>query len=215
MDVMDVCDGCVWWMCVMDVLYDCVHAQFSFYINSFFSDWIFPCFSTGCVTFCITIISPETGSFSWKLCLRNLERFWFERFFFFVKLQHSDSERLWTWLSWRGKRKLPNEYPLDHCVKQWASKGAFPLFLYSILWQFQFHFKNSTFPGLGFESQSRKFFRFFFFFELSATVNQWKIFFEELCRLVNMSCHWSHITKDCPHWDSNPWPGNVELTVRL
>ena len=24
---------------------------------------------------------------------------------------------LWTWLSWRGKRKLPNEHPLEHCVK--------------------------------------------------------------------------------------------------
>ena len=25
---------------------------------------------------------------------------------------------LWTRLSWRGKRKLPNEHPLEHCVKQ-------------------------------------------------------------------------------------------------
>ena len=25
---------------------------------------------------------------------------------------------LWTWLSWRGKSKLPNEHPLEHCVRQ-------------------------------------------------------------------------------------------------
>ena len=25
---------------------------------------------------------------------------------------------LWTGLSWRRKRKLPNEHPLEHCVKQ-------------------------------------------------------------------------------------------------
>ena len=33
------------------------------------------------------------------------------------------------------------------------------------------------FPGLGFESQSRQFFRFFSFSQLSATVNQWRKFF--------------------------------------
>ena len=33
--------------------------------------------------------------------------------------------RLWTWLSWRGQSKLPNERPLEYCV----------------LWQFRFHFK--------------------------------------------------------------------------
>ena len=72
---------------------------------------------------------------------------------------------------------------------------------------------NSMFPGLGFESQSRSFFRFFFFSHPSATVNQWRIFFEWLYRLIdwliNMSCHWSHITKNCLDWDSNPRPGNT------
>ena len=47
----------------------------------------------------------------------------------------------WTRLSWRGKSKLPNEHPLEHCVKQQASLGTFPLFLYSTLWQNQFHGK--------------------------------------------------------------------------
>ena len=74
---------------------------------------------------------------------------------------------------------------------------------------------SSTFPGLGFEPQSRRFFRFFFFFQLSATVNQWRIFFEQLYRLINMSCHSSHITKKCLDWDSNPRPGNVECQVEL
>ena len=32
----------------------------------------------------------------------------------------------WTWLSWRGKSKLPNEDPLEHCVKQKATIGRFP-----------------------------------------------------------------------------------------
>ena len=35
---------------------------------------------------------------------------------------------LWTWLSWRGKNKLLNEHPLEHCVKQWALIGRFPSF---------------------------------------------------------------------------------------
>ena len=35
---------------------------------------------------------------------------------------------LWSWLSWRGKSKLPNEDPLEHCVKQWGIKGRFPSF---------------------------------------------------------------------------------------
>ena len=26
--------------------------------------------------------------------------------------------QLWPWISWRGKSKLPNEHPLEHCVKQ-------------------------------------------------------------------------------------------------
>ena len=28
-----------------------------------------------------------------------------------------------------------------------------------------------------------------------------------------MNCHWSHITKHCLDWDSNPRPGNVELEL--
>ena len=30
-----------------------------------------------------------------------------------------------------------------------------------------------------------------------------------------MSCHWSHITKSCLDWDSNPRLGNVEFEVDL
>ena len=49
---------------------------------------------------------------------------------------------LWTWLSWRGKSKLPNEHPLEHTVcSNRQSKGGFPVFLYSVLWQFHFHCK--------------------------------------------------------------------------
>ena len=59
------------------------------------------------------------------------------------------------------------------------------------------------------------FFRFFSFSQFSATVNQWRIFFEQLYRSMDMSCHWSHITKDCLDWDSNPRPGNVEFAVEL
>ena len=34
----------------------------------------------------------------------------------------------WTWLSWCGKSKLPNEHPLEHCVKQQGIIGRFPCF---------------------------------------------------------------------------------------
>ena len=44
---------------------------------------------------------------------------------------------LWTWLSWRGEGKLPNEHPLEHCVTQWAIIGRF-----------------RCFPGLGFVQRS-------------------------------------------------------------
>ena len=30
-----------------------------------------------------------------------------------------------------------------------------------------------------------------------------------------MSCHWSHITKNCLDWDSSPRPGNVECEVEV
>ena len=30
-----------------------------------------------------------------------------------------------------------------------------------------------------------------------------------------MSCHWSHITKNCLHWNSKLTPRNVELDVEL
>ena len=30
-----------------------------------------------------------------------------------------------------------------------------------------------------------------------------------------MSCHWSHITKNCLDWGSNPRPGNVEFERKL
>ena len=62
-------------------------------------------------------------------------------------------------------------------------------------------------------------FSLFSFSQLSATVNQWRIFFESLYRLIDwlisMSCHWSHSTKNCLDWDSNPRPGNVECEVEL
>ena len=35
---------------------------------------------------------------------------------------------LWTWLSYQRKSKLPNEHPLEHCVKPWAIIGRFPSF---------------------------------------------------------------------------------------
>ena len=78
---------------------------------------------------------------------------------------------------------------------------------------------NSTFPGLGFEIPVRAIFSVFFFSQLSATANQRRIRFEEIYRLIdrliNMSCLWSHITKNCLDWDSNPRPGNVEFDVEL
>ena len=50
----------------------------------------------------------------------------------------------------------------------------------------------------------------------STTFNQMEsIFSEELYRLINMSCHWSRITKSCLDWDSNPRSGNVEFKVEL
>ena len=150
---------------------------------------------------------------------------------------------LWTWLSWHGQRKRPNEHPLEHCVKQQAVIGRFPSFpqqhAVPVLVPLQIpHFQvwgsnpsqgNSTFPGLGFESQSRQFhvsrsgvripvkaiFSLFSFSQLSATVNQWRIFFRKLYQLVNMSDHWSHIRKNCQVWDSNSRPGNVEFDVEL
>ena len=61
---------------------------------------------------------------------------------------------------------------------------------------------SSTFPGLGFESRLRSFFCFFSFSQLSATVNQWRIFvwitllIDWLIDwLINMSCHWSQSQK--------------------
>ena len=67
----------------------------------------------------------------------------------------------------------------------------------------------------GSNSSQDNFFGFFSFSQLSATVNQWRIFFEWLYRLTNTSCHWSHITKSCCDWDSNPLPGNVEFGVAV
>ena len=75
--------------------------------------------------------------------------------------------------------------------------------------------KIHVFQVWGFESQSRSFFRFVSFSQLCATVNQWRMFFEQLHRLINMSCHWSHITKIFLDWDSKPRPGNVEFDVEL
>ena len=62
----------------------------------------------------------------------------------------------WTWLSWRGKRKLSNEHPLEHCVKQQAIIGRFPSFplqhgltvcracaVIQHPWQFQFYVSRS------------------------------------------------------------------------
>ena len=75
---------------------------------------------------------------------------------------------LWPWISWRGKSKLPNEHPLEHCVKQKAIKGRFPSFPSTAWFDYVSNvsayrgssssISNSTFPGLGFESQSRQFF---------------------------------------------------------
>ena len=36
---------------------------------------------------------------------------------------------LWTWSSWRGQSKLPNEHSLECCVKQQTIIGRFPCFL--------------------------------------------------------------------------------------
>ena len=60
---------------------------------------------------------------------------------------------------------------------------------------------SSTFPGQGFESQSRQLFRFFSFSQLFTTVNQWRILFEELYRSINMSCHSES------HHKKLPWLG--------
>ena len=65
---------------------------------------------------------------------------------------------LWTWLCWRGKSKLPNKHPLEHCVKQWGIKGRFPCVSSTACCSSSTSTSNSTFPGLGFESQSRQFF---------------------------------------------------------
>ena len=80
---------------------------------------------------------------------------------------------------------------------------------FSVLWQFPFHVSWS-----GVRNPSHgNFFRFFSVSQLSPTVNQWRIFFESLYRLIdwliNMSCHWSHIKQNCLDWDSNPRPGNT------
>ena len=99
---------------------------------------------------------------------------------------------------------------------------------------------SSRFPGLGFESQSRSFFRFFSFSQLSATVNQWRIFvwitfidslIWVVIRVTSQKLPWLGFepqtwkhgiastgirTPDvekwsCLDWDSNPRPGNMEL----
>ena len=69
--------------------------------------------------------------------------------------------QLWTRLSWRGKSKLLNEH--------WTTETS----LRFQVWGWNPSPGNSMFPGLGFESQSRLFFRFFPFSQLSTTVNQW------------------------------------------
>ena len=132
---------------------------------------------------------------------------------------------LWTWLSWRGKSKLPNEHPLEHCVKQQAIIGRFPpLFLASLVWQpveraaccdSSSSISNSTFPGLGFESQSRQLFVLWL---------QWQLI------LINQSINRKSYSKNSLHWltvrrklgegkkrkkdldwDLNPRPGTPDL----
>ena len=53
--------------------------------------------------------------------------------------------RFWTWLSWRGKSKLPNEPPIGTLCEAKGCASASST-------------SNSMFPGLGFESQSRQLF---------------------------------------------------------
>ena len=78
---------------------------------------------------------------------------------------------------------------------------------FSILWQFQFHVSRS-----GVRIPVKAIFSGFFpspnFLQRSINGEH---FFEKLYRLINMSCHWSHITKNCLDWDSNPRPGKREL----
>ena len=95
------------------------------------------------------------------------------------------------------------------------SQGAFPLFLYSVLWQFQFHLKFHV-SRSGVRIPVKIIFSLFFPFPnfLQRSINGeyfLNTFYWLIDWLINMSCHSSHITKSCLDWDSNPRPGNVEL----
>ena len=74
---------------------------------------------------------------------------------------------------------------------------------------------NSTFPGLGFESQSRSFFRFF----SSLNFLQRPINGEYFLNIFIDWLTWVAIRvtaqKIASTGDSNPWPGNVEFEVEL
>ena len=79
---------------------------------------------------------------------------------------------------------------------------------------------NSTFPGLGFESQSSQFFRFFPSLNFLQRSINGEYFLNNFINwlidwLISMSCHWSHITKNGLDRDSNPRPGNVEFEVKV
>ena len=127
-------------------------------------------------------------------------------------------------LSWRGKSKLPNEHPSEHCVKHQGIIGRFPCFplqrgLTACRACTAIHHTVAVpvprFQVWGSNPSQGVFFAFFpspnF---LQRSING-EYFLNNFLDWLIISYHWSHITKNCLDWGSNPRPGNVEFDVKL
>ena len=139
---------------------------------------------------------------------------------------------LWTWLSWRGKGKLPNEHPWEHCVKQWAIIGRFPRFPSTAYCGSSTSPSNSTFSKSGVRipvkaipcfqvggsnpSQGNLFVMWLQWqlISINQSINR-KSYSENILHWLTVAESWEKekSRKNCLDWDSNPRAGNVELEL--
>ena len=130
----------------------------------------------------------------------------------------------WAWLFWRGKSKLPNAHPLEHSVKQWVIIGHFPCFplqrgldcgssvcCHTVA--VPVPHQISTFPGLGFESQSRQF--VCGVTPMTTHINQSIKLFKKYSPLIDRcwKLREEKKRKKDLDWDSKSRPGNMELEL--
>ena len=114
---------------------------------------------------------------------------------------------------WRGKSKLPNEHPLEH--REAIGNHRAPSLFSSTAWfdcvssvccnsaccGSSSSTSNSTFPGLGFESHSRQFFRLFF-----SSPNFLRRSINGEYFLITLSIDWYELSLES-HYKKLPWLG--------